>query len=110
MKGFAITLSLLVATPAAPADWLGIGMGTAGAADLATTEYGLSLGARELNPLMQDQVARLVLKTVSTAAFIYLYADMKAKNKTHARIFAITCIVLWSAFATWNAYQIRTRL
>lgn len=61
-------------------------------ADLASTEWGISRGAREIHPLGQSTVERILLKAGSTAAFTFADSQLTPKPRKVFRILIIGII------------------
>jgi len=101
----ATLLTLSLACSPVQADWLEASLIAAATADLATTELGISQGAVELNPFLQNRSARIAAKAGSTAVFIVVYRKVKKEHPKGAKAFMITAVSLWTAAAIWNLTQ-----
>jgi hypothetical protein len=84
--------------------WLAI-MGAGSAGDLISTELGLASGAQELNPIAQNRLVRVGLKT-GTTIFVWWLAE-RCDEEGHEKI---AKIMRWTHIGTnlgvtsWNVY------
>lgn len=80
----------------------------ASAADLFSTEFALSAGCYEANPLMRERPVRIGLKAASTVAV--LAGTEHLKRHGHSRAASVlrwSVAALWASAAVWNVYQMR---
>ena len=77
-------------------------------ADLASTEYALSTGLEEQNPLARRRGARIALKAIATGAVLWTYRTLE-KHGHHgwARFILVWSVALWAGAAAWNMSQAR---
>lgn len=80
-----------------------IGVVGAAAADVISTEVGLSNGGTESNPLMENRTARIAVKSGTTAAVILIARELDSAGHTKAAsIMRMSVFTLWMGAATWN--------
>ena len=85
--------------------WSDVGSGlivATSVADLATSEAALSRGGRELNPLLQGQVARYAVKAVGTTMIVVAHRKIRKRSRTLGWTFAATVAVAFTAMAVHN--------
>ena len=89
-------------TPAFTAS--GIGLFAASAADLITTEYGLSRGLEEGNPAASQRGLRLATHIAGPAAVYYATEKLQKAGKTKTALFLrVSLMVAYSYAAIHNA-------
>jgi hypothetical protein len=82
----------------------GVGIFAASAADLLTTEYGLSRGYREGNPAASNRGLRVVTHVVGPAAVYYATEKLQREGKTKTALFLrVSLMVAYSYAAVHNA-------
>ena len=87
----------------------GVGMFAASAADLLTTEYGLSQGLDEGNPAASSRGLRVVTHVVGPAAVYYATEKLQREGKTKtALILRISLMAVYSYAAIHNARLIHS--
>lgn len=78
--------------------------------DIASTEYALSQGAREANPVMAFSTpSRLLLKSVGTISSVYLIQKLGQRKPKLAKVLGYTIGGSLSLIAAHNIHQVRTR-
>jgi hypothetical protein len=77
--------------------------------DLHSTHKALSMGAREINPLMVHPAARYPIKTLATVAI--LGSAEKARQTSPRKAFWVVAAITAAQFAIdWNNYRQATNL
>lgn len=80
----------------------------AAALDLYSTELVLSRGGRELNPVMREPAARIVMKTAATTAVLYTSHRLSCSGHPGwAKGLKWGTAIAWGAAAAWNFNQLR---
>ena len=87
----------------------GVGMFAASAADLITTEYGLSQGIDEGNPVASQRGLRIATHVAGPLAVYYATEKLKREGKTKtALILRISLMAAYSYAAIHNARVINS--
>ncbi|MGE0447110.1 MAG: hypothetical protein AB7P99_17945 [Vicinamibacterales bacterium] len=77
--------------------------------DLHSTHKALSVGAREINPLMVHPAARYPIKTLATMAI--LGSAEKVRQRSPRKAFWVVAAITAAQFAIdWNNYRLATNL
>lgn len=85
----------------------GWGMVAASAADLATTEWGLSRGLREANPLASDRGVRLLHHVAAPAAVWWTTERLRRSGRTKLAVsLRIALMAAYGYAAFHNAHRI----
>lgn len=81
--------------------------GTVAAADLASTEWGLSRGWSEGNGLGQRRAVRFAAKAAVVAGLVALDRSLdKPRDKGKRRFLRAAVVAIWGGAATYNAIRV----